>query len=231
MPRYSDLPTQAVAWRMKKSLTPEHKSLLFVGCIALLGSAVRVVRAYAPDSVAESVPALAGLRPGTPQPDLDRQIAAAGSAAGAADTARSGKAKRKGPPRRRASAIIRDTAIRPPGRVIQPTPAQPGRGADDMSHVGGRLDVDAASAAQLDSLPGIGPALANRIVLDRAAHGPFGAMSGLMRVPGVGAATARRLDSLVTFSGTERPVSAAAESTLVRRRRRQRPPPEKPALS
>jgi len=214
---------------MKTSLTPELKPLFFVGCIALLGSAVRVVRSYAPEPAEAGVPALARLRPGTPQPELDRQIAAADSAAG--DTGTRGRPKSRRPPRSRPAAIIRDTAIKPLGRVIQPTPAQPGRGADDMSHVGSRIDVDAASAAQLDSLPGVGPALANRIVLDRAAHGPFGSMSGLMRVPGVGAATARRLDSLVIFSGTEHPVSAAAESTLARRRRRPRPPPGAAPLS
>jgi competence protein ComEA len=210
---------------MKNSLTPEHKALLFVGCIALLGSAVRVVRAYAPDPASASIPQLAALDPGTPQPALDRQIAATDSAA--ADTAHS-RSRRKRPPRQRTGAIVRDSAIKPPGRVIQPFPAQPGRGVDDVSHMGGRLDLDAASAAQLDSLPGIGPALANRIVLNRAAHGPFGTMSGLMRVPGVGAATARRLDSLVTFSGAPRPPGDFADSTLARRKRKPRALPGGP---
>jgi len=211
---------------MKKSFTPEHKALVFVGCVALLGSAVRVLRAYAPDDAAAAAPGLTRLAPGTRQPDLERQLAAADSAA--ADTGRPGKSRRKRVPRPRQAPIVRDTAVRPPRRVVQPAVAQPGRGSDDGAHMGRRLDVDAASAAQLDSLPGIGPSLANRIILDRAAHGPFGSLSGLMRVPGVGAATAARLDSLVIFSGVEHPISASAESTLVRSPRKRRRPPGRP---
>jgi competence protein ComEA len=216
---------------MKTSLTPEHKALIFVGCIGLLGAGVRVARALGPagrGASAESA-GLARLAPGTPQPALERQITAADSAA--ADTG----ADRRPRPRRRAPTSSRRIRVRL-GRVvldssgpvqprpIQPVVAQPGRGADDMAHVSGRLDVDAATAAQLDSLPGIGPAIANRIIADRAAHGAFGSMAGLMRVAGVGPAAARRLDPLVTFSGVAQPVTTGSESTFARPRRRRKPP-------
>lgn len=221
---------------MKTSLTPEHKALIFVAFVGVLGAGVRTIRALRPDAGALARSGLPRLAPGTPQPDLERQIAAADSAA--ADTGANGRPR----PRRRPTTVSRRGRIRIAGmatdssRTVQPRPAQPvvaqpGRGADDIAHIAGKLDVDAASAAQLDSLPGVGPSLANRMVLDRAAHGPFGSMGGLMRVSGVGPALARRLDSLVTFSGVVRPVSAAAESTLVRRgrkpkvRRQPRPPP------
>jgi competence protein ComEA len=54
-----------------------------------------------------------------------------------------------------------------------------------------RLDVNAATAGELESLPGIGPALAEAIVADRRAHGPFPGAVGLTRVKGVGPAIAR----------------------------------------
>src|SRR5262245_46040187 len=38
------------------------------------------------------------------------------------------------------------------------------------------LDVDRATAAQIESLPGVGPVLARRIIADRDAHGPFGSL-------------------------------------------------------
>lgn len=68
-----------------------------------------------------------------------------------------------------------------------------------------RVDVDRASEQELETLPGIGPALARRILANRDSNGPFGSMARLQRVKGIGPAIARRLDSLVTFSGIPRP--------------------------
>ncbi|WP_084542596.1 ComEA family DNA-binding protein [Buchananella hordeovulneris] len=51
-----------------------------------------------------------------------------------------------------------------------------------------RVDINTADAATLQHLPGIGPALAARIVDFRAAHGPFSAVDGLLDVPGIGPA-------------------------------------------
>jgi competence protein ComEA len=73
---------------------------------------------------------------------------------------------------------------------------------DRKGYVNGRLDLDVATAAQIDSLPGVGPQLAKRIVLDRMQRGPFVNRDGLRRVSGVGPNLAQRIDSLVAFSGT-----------------------------
>lgn len=48
------------------------------------------------------------------------------------------------------------------------------------------LDPDAMDVADWDSLPGIGPGLANSIVNDRHKNGDFGSVEALQRVPGVG---------------------------------------------
>jgi competence protein ComEA len=55
------------------------------------------------------------------------------------------------------------------------------------------LDVNLASAAELERLPGVGRALAARIVDVRAREGPFGSVDDLRRVRGVGGATLERL--------------------------------------
>jgi competence ComEA-like helix-hairpin-helix protein len=63
-----------------------------------------------------------------------------------------------------------------------------------------RVDLDTASAAEIEQLPGIGPALAKRIIKDRESNGPFGCLAALDRVKGVGPALLARIDSLATFS-------------------------------
>lgn len=59
------------------------------------------------------------------------------------------------------------------------------------------LDVNRASAAALEALPGVGPALAGRIVASRDADGPFRDADDLLRVNGVGPALLDRLRPLV----------------------------------
>jgi competence ComEA-like helix-hairpin-helix protein len=57
----------------------------------------------------------------------------------------------------------------------------------------GALDPDRATAEEWERLPGIGPALASRIVADREANGAFGGIEGLLRVRGIGPRTVERL--------------------------------------
>jgi competence ComEA-like helix-hairpin-helix protein len=64
-----------------------------------------------------------------------------------------------------------------------------------------RIDADRADARMLERLPGVGPALAARIVADRESHGAFGGIAGLGRVPGLGPKSLARLTPHLTFSG------------------------------
>ena len=66
------------------------------------------------------------------------------------------------------------------------------------------VDLDRATAEEIDALPGVGPSLARRIVADREACGPFGSLDEFQRVAGVGPALAERLRERVTFSGVPR---------------------------
>ena len=49
------------------------------------------------------------------------------------------------------------------------------------------VDINRADAPTLQTLPGIGPTLAKRIISHRQAHGPFGERDQLMEVEGIGA--------------------------------------------
>ena len=51
---------------------------------------------------------------------------------------------------------------------------------------GGTVNINTASAAQLDTLPGVGASTAEKIVADREANGPFKTVEDLKRVSGIG---------------------------------------------
>ena len=60
------------------------------------------------------------------------------------------------------------------------------------------IDINKASAAALDLLPGIGPVLAERIVAYREANGDFLLPEDLLSVEGIGEATLEELREYIT---------------------------------
>ena len=163
---------------------------MFLGAVGVLGAGVRVVRAAGRDSV----PAV--------QPALDHQASVADSAAAA--QRKDGGRKKKGRAPRTERANVDQTGA-------------PGSQATSRSRRA-RLDLDVATAAQIDSLPGVSPTMARRIAVDRARRGPFGSLSGLQRVSGAGKQFLQQIDTLVTFSGTFAVVSPG--DTVVKTRRK-----------
>ena len=57
----------------------------------------------------------------------------------------------------------------------------------------GVINVNRATKAEFDSLAGIGPVIANRIINYRSANGPFLALDDLLKVSGIGSKTLERI--------------------------------------
>ncbi|OUM98718.1 MAG: hypothetical protein BAA04_05670 [Firmicutes bacterium ZCTH02-B6] len=64
----------------------------------------------------------------------------------------------------------------------------------DMEH---RININLAQASELERLPGIGPALARRIVEYREQWGPFDDIADILEVPGIGPAKFRAIQDLI----------------------------------
>jgi competence protein ComEA len=67
---------------------------------------------------------------------------------------------------------------------------------------GGPIDLNLASTGLLETLPGIGPALASAIVDYREGNGPFRSVDEIVDVPRIGPATLNNIRDLVTVSGS-----------------------------
>lgn len=76
------------------------------------------------------------------------------------------------------------------GKPVAAAPAAAGdASAAPAAQSPGGVNINAADATALQTLPGIGPSKAQAIVADRTANGPFADCGDLQRVRGVGPAT------------------------------------------
>ena len=62
----------------------------------------------------------------------------------------------------------------------------------------GPININTATQAELETLPGIGPALAARIVAYREANGPFPNVEAIQNVAGIGPSTFEAIKDLIT---------------------------------
>jgi competence protein ComEA len=81
----------------------------------------------------------------------------------------------------------------PPVTGGEPAPGSRGTVPD------GKININAASAEELDTLPGIGPAFAQRIIDYREVNGPFKSIEEITLVSGIGDATFDKIKDLITI--------------------------------
>lgn len=89
-------------------------------------------------------------------------------------------------PKPAAAAPVSEVATSPPptSKISQPT---------------GKVNINTATAAQLDSLPGIGAVYAQRIIDYRNASGPFTSPDKIQNVKGIGPKTYEKLKDFITI--------------------------------
>ena len=91
------------------------------------------------------------------------------------------------------AALTADVAEQPSGRVpVSPQPS--------MRSASEKLDLNMATEQEIESLPGIGPILAGRIVEYRQSRGAFRTVDQLRQVKGIGKKKFDRIRMLVNVS-------------------------------
>src|SRR5687767_5702539 len=176
----------------------ERKALLFLGAVVVLGAGARGAAVLHGDAPPDAAARRA----------LDAQIEAVDSARQRVASKKKGRKKGKG--RRTKSAAAS-------------APAEPAASPDEPV-IPAIIDMDLATAAEIETLRGVGPALAARIVADRDSLGPFGSTEELQRVRGIGARLAEKIAPQVTFSLLPRhpPTASDGKSAPPRSRRKSR---------
>jgi competence protein ComEA len=124
---------------------------------------------------------------------VEDAIAAAGGVTAQADVARIAK------------ELNRADKLKPNQKVYIPPVGAPAAGGADggdpasTAEPNAKVNLNTAGLAELDSLPGVGPAIAQRIIDYREANGAFESPEELKEVPGIGDATYEKLASRISI--------------------------------
>ena len=84
--------------------------------------------------------------------------------------------------------------------IFSPPVTVPSRAGNPGSTPGGLININTASQSELESLPGIGPVLAQRIIEYRQSNGLFPSTEAIMDVSGIGPATFEEIKDLITVN-------------------------------
>lgn len=69
--------------------------------------------------------------------------------------------------------------------------------SSSSAYIGSKLNINKATQGELESLSGIGPSIAARIIEDREANGPFTSTQDIMRVSGIGSKKFERIENSI----------------------------------
>ena len=197
-----------LAWRARPRVDPVAVPPVDVGTASTGGAAEKAAGsgapgaggASAPSGSAEVVVAVGGKvrKPGLVRLPTGSRVADALQAAGGAvpgvDVALLNLARKVVD-----GELILVGVTPPPGTATGGSATgSPGGGTPGGAAPGGLVNLNTATLADLDTLPGVGPVLAQRILAARDAQGGFKAVTDLRKVDGIGDARYEQLKDLVT---------------------------------
>ncbi|MBK7820592.1 MAG: helix-hairpin-helix domain-containing protein [Tessaracoccus sp.] len=93
--------------------------------------------------------------------------------------------------------VVIGTKKEPLGELRGAAPGGNGHGGSAASGAGAALDLNMATADQLEALPGVGPVMASAILAWREENGRFTSVDELQEISGIGAKTLEKLRPLV----------------------------------
>ena len=191
------------------SVTLSRRQLLVLGCALLAVLALVGTRLAKSDTAVQAQPRAAQPLRATPAPAAKVYVVVVGAVRRPGlyrlrDGARiaDALARAGGPTRRADTALVNLAAPVADGMQIV-VPLRGAAGAAGGSAPGGgapgaKVSLSSATVEQLDTLPGVGPVTAQKIVDWRTAHGPIRSVDALDDVPGIGPARIEQLRDLVT---------------------------------
>jgi competence protein ComEA len=97
-----------------------------------------------------------------------------------------------------AALLVDGTQILVPKEGAPPVATVGGEVGGGVPTTGGLVNVNTATAADLETLPGVGEVIAQAIVEYRTENGPFGSVDQLLDVSGIGDVTLENIRELVT---------------------------------
>lgn len=95
----------------------------------------------------------------------------------------------------------KDEVVAAPVVVAPDGPEATGGESTTVDGGGGKVNINTATVEELETLPGIGPSTAQKIVEHRDSSGLFTAIEGIMDVSGVGEAKFATIQELITVEG------------------------------
>lgn len=72
-------------------------------------------------------------------------------------------------------------------------------------HVQEKVDLNQATRNELEAIPGIGPSLAGKIILERNRRGGFRTLEDLLKIRGIGRKTLNHLEKYITIDDSAQP--------------------------